>query len=86
MATDDSGSHSLPDVPITGDELAMATLASRGASILAADPQLLPSLQLKYPSYKRQLRRLLDTTIRDATKDDCSTGILARRLPAVVDA
>jgi len=37
-----------------------------------------PRRSLKYPSYKKQLRRLLETRIRNATKDDCSLGILGR--------
>lgn len=39
-----------------------------------------PRRRLKYPSHKKQLRRLLETRIRDATKDDCSLGILGRQL------
>ena len=41
-----------------------------------------PTVQVRNPSYKRQLRRLLDTKIRQATKDDCSIGILGRRIDA----
>ena len=38
-----------------------------------------PALQTKNPKHRRELRRLMDTKIRFATKDDCSIGILARR-------
>lgn len=41
-----------------------------------------PKVQVKDPNYKKQLRRLLDTKIREATKDDCSIGILGRRAEA----
>lgn len=39
-----------------------------------------PTIQTKNPKHRRELRRLMDTKIRSATKDDCSIGILARRL------
>lgn len=39
-----------------------------------------PVRQTKYPEYKKELRRLVDTRIRFATKDDCSLGVLARSL------
>lgn len=35
--------------------------------------------QARNPRYKKRLRRLVDTRLRQATKDDCSIGILARR-------
>jgi len=35
--------------------------------------------QVRNPEYKKRLRRLVDTRLRQATKDDCSIGILARR-------
>lgn len=38
-----------------------------------------PTVQVKDPNHKRQLRRLLDTKVRAATKDDCSIGILGLR-------
>lgn len=38
-----------------------------------------PTTKTKNPEYRRQLRRLIDTKIRFATKDDCSIGVLARR-------
>lgn len=38
-----------------------------------------PGAQTKNPAYRKQLRRLVDTRIRSATKDDCSIGILARK-------
>lgn len=34
--------------------------------------------QVRNPAYKRRLRRLIDTRVRKATKDDCSIAILAR--------
>lgn len=33
----------------------------------------------KNPEFKKQLRRIMDTVIRDRTDDDCSVAILARR-------
>lgn len=38
-----------------------------------------PTRQTKYPEHKKRLRRLIDTRLRQATKDDCSIGILGRR-------
>lgn len=38
-----------------------------------------PTRQTKHPEYKKRLRRLVDTRLRQATKDDCSIGILGRR-------
>lgn len=40
-----------------------------------------PARQAKNSAYKKQLRRLVHIQIRDATKDDCSLGILGRTLP-----
>jgi len=37
-----------------------------------------PVRQVRDPSSRRQLRRLVDVTFRGATNDDCSIGILAR--------
>jgi hypothetical protein len=37
-----------------------------------------PATQAKYPEHEKQLRRLIDTKIRLATKDDCSLGLLSR--------
>ena len=37
-----------------------------------------PSAQTKNLEYKQQFRKFLSTKIRQATKDDCSIGILAR--------
>lgn len=37
-----------------------------------------PARQRRNPEYKKRLRRLVDITIRNATKDDCSIGILGR--------
>ena len=39
-----------------------------------------PARQGKDSDYKRQLRRLVDLKIRNATKDDCSLGILGRQV------
>ncbi len=39
-----------------------------------------PARQSKKSSYRKRLQRLMSTTIRDATKDDCSIGILGRNL------
>ena len=39
-----------------------------------------PAHQGKNSDYKRQLRRLVDLKIRNATKDDCSVGILGRQV------
>lgn len=38
-----------------------------------------PTVQTKNPEYRKQLRRLVDTKIRFATKDDCSIGVLAKK-------
>lgn len=40
-----------------------------------------PSRQSKNSDYKKRLRRIVDTTFRNATKDDCSIGIMGRRAP-----
>lgn len=37
-----------------------------------------PAQQGKNSDYKKQLRKFVDTKIRNATKDDCSIGILGR--------
>jgi serine/threonine protein phosphatase PrpC len=37
-----------------------------------------PTLQVRAPAHKKQLRRVLETQIRAMTKDDCSLAILAR--------
>ncbi|MCX8452822.1 PP2C family serine/threonine-protein phosphatase [Paenarthrobacter ureafaciens] len=39
-----------------------------------------PTRQAKNPKHKKQLRRLMDTKIRVATKDDCAIAVLARNL------
>ena len=39
-----------------------------------------PTRQVNNPAHRKYLRRLIDTRIRRATKDDCSIGILGRRL------
>lgn len=38
-----------------------------------------PTRQAKNPQHKKRLRRFVDTKLRQATKDDCSIGILGRR-------
>jgi hypothetical protein len=38
-----------------------------------------PTRQTRNPEHKKRLRRLIDTRLRQATKDDCSIGILGRR-------
>ncbi|WP_400996676.1 PP2C family serine/threonine-protein phosphatase [Agromyces sp. GXQ0307] len=37
-----------------------------------------PARQSKNSDYRKRLRRIVDVTIRNATKDDCSIGILGR--------
>jgi serine/threonine protein phosphatase PrpC len=39
-----------------------------------------PGRQSKNSEYKKRLRRLMNITIRNATKDDCSIGILGRQI------
>lgn len=39
-----------------------------------------PGHQSKNSEYKKRLRRLVNITIRNATKDDCSIGILGRHI------
>lgn len=39
-----------------------------------------PTFKVRNPAHKKRMRRLVDTRLRHATKDDCSIGILARRL------
>ena len=41
-----------------------------------------PAQQGKNSEYRRRLRRLVDVTIRNATNDDCSIGILGRSAPS----
>jgi serine/threonine protein phosphatase PrpC len=38
-----------------------------------------PARQAKNSAYRKQLRKLVDITVRNATKDDCSICILGRR-------
>ncbi len=38
-----------------------------------------PSRQRKNSQHRKQLKRLMEVTIRHATKDDCSIGVLARK-------
>lgn len=37
-----------------------------------------PAQQGKHSDYKKRMRRLIDNQVRNATKDDCSIGVLAR--------
>ena len=39
-----------------------------------------PTQQSKSSKYRKQLRKFMDNTVRDATRDDCSIGILGRDL------
>lgn len=41
-----------------------------------------PGRQSKNSDYKKRLRRLVNLTVRNATKDDCSIGILGRVIPS----
>ncbi|MFB8229904.1 PP2C family serine/threonine-protein phosphatase [Cellulosimicrobium sp. NPDC055967] len=54
-----------------------ATLA-RACSTLISVVGRAPTAQVRNPTFKKQLRRVVDTTIRNRTKDDCSLAILAR--------
>jgi len=38
-----------------------------------------PARQSKNPEYKKRVKRVIDTQVRPATKDDCAIGILASR-------
>lgn len=40
-----------------------------------------PTYQVRNPTYVKQLRQFIGTTVRQATKDDCSIGLLARPEP-----
>lgn len=40
-----------------------------------------PAKQSKHSDYKKRLRRLINTEIRNATKDDCSIGVFGRPTP-----
>ena len=53
-------------------QLARACLKPVGAVATA------PGQQSKTSEHRKRLRRPVDITIRDATKDDCSIGILGR--------
>jgi len=39
-----------------------------------------PAQQSKNSKYRKQLRKFVDITVRDATKDDCAIGVLGRKL------
>lgn len=53
----------------------LAPACSKLIAIAAAAP----ARQSKNPEYRKRLKRVVDTQIREATKDDCAIGILARR-------
>ncbi|MDN4489697.1 PP2C family serine/threonine-protein phosphatase [Demequina sp. SYSU T00068] len=38
-----------------------------------------PKFQVRNPTWEKQLRKFIGTRIRNATRDDCSIGILARK-------
>lgn len=59
--------------PRTGD---LAGACSKLIDAVAAAP----GRQSKNSEYKKRLRRLMNITIRNATKDDCSIGILGRQI------
>lgn len=51
---------------------------ARACSKLITAVGAAPAKQGKHSDYKKRLRRLVNTEIRNATKDDCSIGILGR--------
>lgn len=55
------------------------TLAPACAKLIAIAASA-PARPSKYPEYKKRLKRVVDTQIREATKDDCAIGILAQRI------
>lgn len=64
----------------TGDSLydpRTSELAGACSKLIAAVGTA-PGQQSKNSEYKKRLRRLVDITIRNATNDDCSIGILGR--------
>ncbi|MDT0164510.1 PP2C family serine/threonine-protein phosphatase [Actinotalea sp. AC32] len=56
----------------------LAGACAKLISVVGAAPAHLSSSS----KYRKRLRRLMDFKIRDATKDDCSIGILGRSLPS----
>jgi hypothetical protein len=54
------------------------TLAPACAKLIEA-VAVAPKRHVKSPKHKKRLQRVVDTRLREATKDDCSIGILARR-------
>jgi hypothetical protein len=56
-------------------------LAGACAKLIAAVGSA-PAQQSRNSAYRKQLRRLLDTRIRNATKDDCSICVLGREAAA----
>lgn len=54
------------------------TLAPACAKLIEA-VAVAPTRHVRSPEHKKRLRRVVDTRLREATKDDCSIGILARR-------
>lgn len=55
---------------------ALATACTKLIEVVSAAP----TRQTKNPKHARHLQRLIDTKLRAATKDDCSIGILGRRV------
>lgn len=53
-------------------------LASAAKKVIEAVGRA-PSRQRKNSQHRKQLKRLMEVTIRQATKDDCSIGVLARK-------
>lgn len=66
----DGTANSLYDWRTKGLAPACAKLIARVGSA--------PATQARNPKHEKELRRFIDTTIRAATKDDCSIGILGR--------
>ena len=69
---------------LMSDGTADSLFSSRSGELAAACSKLItavgsaPATQAKNPAYKKQLKKVVDLKIRNATKDDCSIGILGR--------
>ena len=69
---------------LMSDGTAESLFSRRTGQLAAACSKLItsvgtaPAQQGKASKYRKQLRRLVDIRIRNATKDDCSIGILGR--------
>lgn len=61
----------------------LASACSKMVTLVGETPS---AGQKKMPGYRWQLRRLLETTVRNATKDDCSLGVFGRPVPVLGDA